>query len=95
MPDGTPFDEPVYQVRERAEANRLADEAEAQLVVAGDASTTATRYVLVAVVLALSLFFGGVATKFTSPRVQALLIVASIALLIWTVIWMILLPNEF
>ena len=94
IPDGTPFDQPDYQVQERTEANRLADEAEAQLVVAGDASTTATRYVLVAVVLALSLFFAGVATKFTSPKVQALLIVASIGLLVWTVIWMILLPNQ-
>ena len=34
VPPGTPFDQPVYQVADRASANRLADEAEAELAVA-------------------------------------------------------------
>ena len=57
------------------------------------ASSTATRFVLLAVLFALVLFFASVATKFAAPKVQALLILLSIALLLITFGRLLLLPQ--
>ena len=73
-PAGTPFTEPQYVVPDAARADSLTEEAEQQLATSQDASTRSTRYVLIAVVLALVLFFAGIATKFRNPKLQTALI---------------------
>ena len=47
----------------------------------------------IAVVLALVLFFASVALKFTRPKVQVLLTLLSLALLVFAVIRMLVLPQ--
>jgi len=73
-PAGTPFTEPQYVVPDAARADTLTEEAEQQLATSQDASSRSTRYVLIAVVLALVLFFAGIATKFRNPKLQTTLI---------------------
>jgi len=73
-PAGTPFTEPQYVVPDAARADSLTEEAEEQLATSQDASSRSTRYVLIAVVLALVLFFAGIATKFRNPKLQTALI---------------------
>ena len=93
VPTGTPMDQPSYVVPAEAEANRLSAFAEDQLVIADDASSVATRFVLHAVLLALVLFFASVATKFGSPKLQVLLITVALVLLGVSVLRMLLLPQ--
>jgi hypothetical protein len=50
--------------------------------------------VLLAVLFALVLFFASVATKFAAPRIQALLILLSIALLLFALARMLMLPQS-
>jgi len=73
-PAGTPFTEPQYVVPDAVRADALAAEAEHQLAVSQHAASRSTSFVLIAVVLALVLFFAGVATKFRNPRLQAVLV---------------------
>jgi len=56
--------------------------AEALLADADVAATNSTKFVLVAVLLALTLFFASIATKFTRPKVQVLLTLVSLAILV-------------
>jgi hypothetical protein len=44
------------------------------LAVSQHASSTSTKYVSVALVFALVLFFAGIATKFRNPKLQAALV---------------------
>jgi len=73
-PAGTPFTEPQYVVADAVRADDLSADAEHQLAVSEHASSMRTRYVVVALVLALVLFFAGIATKFRNPRLQAALV---------------------
>ena len=93
IPPGTPMDLPTYVVPSSLTAQLYADKAEAALAEADVASSTATRFVLLAVLFALVLFFASVATKFAAPKVQALLILLSIALLLITFGRLLLLPQ--
>ena len=95
VPDGTPLDLPSYVVPSQIQADELSNKAEASLAEADDASNTATKYVMLAVLFALVLFFASVATKFTSPKIQVALILTGLLLLITTCIRMILLPQMF
>jgi len=82
IPPGTPLDLPSYVVPEQVAADRDADRAEALLADADVAATNSTKFVLVAVLLALTLFFASIATKFTRPKVQVLLTLVSLAILV-------------
>jgi hypothetical protein len=73
-PAGTPFTEAQYVVPDAARADRLAAEAEQQLADSRHAASMSTKYVLVVVLLALVLFFAGIATKFRTPKLQAALV---------------------
>jgi hypothetical protein len=57
------------------------------------ASNTSTRYVMLAVLFALVLFFASVATKFTSPKIQVALILTGLILLATTTVRMLMLPQ--
>jgi hypothetical protein len=73
-PAGTPFTEPQYVVPDAARADDFSTEAEHQLAVSQHASSMSTRYLVAALVLALVLFFAGIATKFRTPKLQATLV---------------------
>jgi hypothetical protein len=73
-PAGTPFTEPQYVVPDAARADRLTVEADKQLADSRHAASMSTKYVLVVVLLALVLFFAGIATKFRNPKLQAALV---------------------
>src|SRR5215831_9757296 len=66
-PAGTPFTEPQYVVPDTARADGLAAEAEHQVAVSQHAANMNTKYVIVALLFALVLFFAGIATKFRNP----------------------------
>jgi hypothetical protein len=93
IPPGTPMDQPAYVVPSQVKSDSLSATAEAKLGEADRASAHSTRFVVLAVVLALVLLFAGVATKFSSPKLQVLLILGSIALLVFCVIRFLMLPE--
>jgi hypothetical protein len=94
IPQGTPMDLPIYVVPNEATSRVLAAQAEAKLTEADQASGYSTQFVLLAVLFALVLFFASVATKFAAPRIQALLILLSIALLLFALARMLMLPQS-
>lgn len=95
VPDGTPLDLPSYVVPSQLQADDMSSKAEASLAKADAASNTATKYVMLAVLFALVLFFASVATKFTSPKIQVALILTGLLLLVTTSVRMLLLPQMF
>lgn len=95
IPPGTPLDLPSYVVPEQVAADRDADRAEALLAEADVASNNSTRFVLVAVLLALVLFFASIATKFTQPKIQVMLTVVSLVILVVGVLRMLLIRQYF
>lgn len=95
VPDGTPLNLASYVVPAQTQADEYSDKAEASLAAADEASNISTRYVMLAVLFALVLFFASVATKFTAPKVQVALILTGLALLVTTCVRMFLLPQMF
>lgn len=95
VPPGTPLDLPSYVVPEQVQADRDAERAEQRLGQANVASERSTQFVLLAVLLALVLFFASIATKFTGPRLQVLLMVVGLSLLVVSLVRMALLDNTF
>jgi hypothetical protein len=93
VPDGTPLDLPGYVVPAQLKADEMSNKAEASLADADAASNTSTRYVMLAVLFALVLFFASVATKFTSPKIQVALILTGLILLATTTVRMLMLPQ--
>jgi hypothetical protein len=93
VPDATPLDLPGYVVPAQLKADEMSSKAEASLADADAASNTSTRYVMLAVLFALVLFFASVATKFTSPKIQVALILTGLILLATTTVRMLMLPQ--
>jgi hypothetical protein len=93
IPPGTPMDQPAYVVPDRVKSDGLSAAAEAKLAEAGRASDRSTKFVMLAVVLAVVLLFASIATKFASPRIQAALILGSIMLLAFCCIRFAMLPQ--
>lgn len=95
LPPGTPLDLPAYLVPETARAELLAQVAEESLGKADEAAGNSTGFVLLAVLFALTLFFASIATKFTAPKVQVVLILASMGILAIGSVRMLMLPQLF
>jgi len=93
VPDGTPLNLASYVVPAQVQADALSNKAEESLAAADEASNISTRYVMLAVLFALVLFFASVATKFTSPKVQVALILTGLLLLFTTCVRMFMLPQ--
>ena len=93
VPPGTPLDLPSYVVPKQVESDKDATIAEQQLAYADSASSNSTKYVLLAVLFALVLFFASVATKFSGPKVQVLLTFVALVLLVIATIRLIALPQ--
>lgn len=93
IPKGTPLDLPAYVVPAKQKAEALAAEAEAELAEADEAAGHATRFVLLAVVYALVLFFASITTKVGAAKVQALLLLFSIGFLVYAGVRTLLIPH--
>ena len=93
VPPGTPLDLKSYVVPKQVESSVLSAKAETWLNYGDDAGAISTKYVLLAVVVALVLFFASVALKFTRPRVQVLLTLLSLVLLVGCLIRTFTLPQ--
>jgi hypothetical protein len=92
IPEGPPLNLSSYVVPAQVQADSFSNKAEESLAAADQASNTSTRYVMLAVLFALVLFFASVATKFTAPKIQVALILTGLVLLVTTCVRMFLLP---
>ncbi len=66
----TPFDLPEYRLAANTEAERLAATAEAHAADARRYIQRSSNYVLAVVLFASSLFFAGISTKLSTPRLR-------------------------
>ena len=94
-PAGTPFTEPQYVVPDAARADELSAEAEEQLADSRHAASRSTKYVLVVVLLALVLFFAGIATKFRNPKVQAALVALALVTCVFGLVRLLTMKQLF
>jgi hypothetical protein len=93
VPPGTPLDLPSYVVPEQVASDADSARAEALLADADAAAQRSTSFVLIAVLLALVLFFASIATKFTGPKIQVLLTLVALGVLGLSVVRLLLLPQ--
>jgi hypothetical protein len=84
----TPFAMPEYRLAARADAQRLNAEAETLSAKARTNVQRATNYVLCVVLFAAALFFAGMSTKLSTPRLRLVLLGLGIAVFVGTVAWL-------
>jgi hypothetical protein len=83
----TPFAMPEYELAARAEAERLDAQAE---VFAGQVRRNiqrASNYVLGVVLFASALFFAGMSTKLTAPRLRVVMLSIGCTVFLLTAVW--------
>jgi len=83
----TPFAMPQYTVAARADADRLDAAAELSAAEARRDIQRASNYVLGVVLFASALFFAGMSTKLTSPRLRVVMLVIGCAVFVGTALW--------
>jgi len=83
----TPFAMPQYKLEARAEADRLEAEAEVFAGQARENIQRASNYVLGVVLFASALFFAGMSTKLTSPKLRIVMLAIGCAVFLGTAIW--------
>jgi hypothetical protein len=83
----TPFAMPQYKLAAATEAERLDAEAEVSAAEVRRDIQRATNYVLGVVLFAVSLFFAGMSTKLTTPRLRAALVALGWVVFLGTLIW--------
>ena len=93
VPRGTPFDEPEYVIPQAGRADSLGAKAESEMAAAQKASATGSQFVTAALVLALVMFFSGIATKFRNPKLQVVLVVLAMSFLVAGLILTFSLPQ--
>ncbi|HJU48159.1 MAG TPA: hypothetical protein VJ689_08505 [Gaiellaceae bacterium] len=84
----TPFAMPEYRLAARADAQRLNAEGETLSAKARTNVQRATNYVLCVVLFAAALFFAGMSTKLSTPRLRLVLLGLGIAVFVGTVAWL-------
>jgi len=84
----TPFAMPQYKLAARAEAERLDAEAEVSAADARRYLQRASNYVLGVVLFASALFFAGISTKLTSPRIRVAMLALGCVVFLVTAIWL-------
>ena len=83
----TPFAMPQYRLAARAESDRLDAQAELSTARARQSVQRASNYVLGVVLFASALFFAGMSTKLTAPRLRiAMLAIGSVVFFV-TAVW--------
>jgi hypothetical protein len=90
--DAHPFVPNLYQVRGAAEAAAARANAERRIVEARDAGNRSGQYLANTVLFATVLFFAGTAGKFEQPRVRLFAAAFGVALFVFAVIRMLLMP---
>jgi len=83
----TPFAMPQYKLAARGEAERLDAEAELYAAQARRNIQRESNYVLGVVLFASALFFAGISTKLTSPRLRVALLSIGCAVFLLTALW--------
>ncbi len=83
----TPFAMPQYKLAARAEAERLDAEAEVYAAQVRENIQRASNYVLGVVLFASALFFAGMSTKLTSPKLRVAMLSIGCAVFLLTAIW--------
>jgi len=83
----TPFAMPQYKLAARTESERLEAKAERSTARARQSVQRASNYVLGVVLFASSLFFAGISTKLTSPRLRIALLVTGCLVFVLTALW--------
>ena len=83
----TPFAMSQYKLASRVESDRLDAEAEVQAAQARRNLQRASNYVLGVVLFASALFFAGMSTKLTTPRLRVVMLVIGCAVFLGTAIW--------
>ena len=83
----TPFAMPQYRLASTAEANRL--DAQAEELAAGARANIqrSSNYILSVVLFSVALFFAGVSTKLSTPRIRAALLVLGCLIFVGTLAW--------
>src|SRR5262249_16213015 len=92
-PAGTPFTEPQYVIPDAVRGDAQSAEAERQLAVSQHAASMSTKYVVVALVLALVLFFAGIATKFRNPKLQAAFVALALVFGVFGIVRMLIMRQ--
>ena len=88
----TPFAMPQYRLAAAAEAERLDAEAEVSSATVRNNIQRASNYVLGVVLFAVSLFFAGMSTKLSDPRLRKTTLALGCILFVGTVIWIATFP---
>jgi hypothetical protein len=88
----TPFAMPQYKLAARAEAERLDSEAEVSSAIVRRNIQRSSDYVLGVVLFAASLFFAGMSTKLSDPRLRRIAIALGCFLFLGTAIWIATFP---
>jgi hypothetical protein len=83
----TPFAMPQYKLEARAKSQRLEAQAEVFAAQARRNIQRASNYVLGAVLFASALFFAGMSTKLTSPKLRVALLSIGCAVFLLTALW--------
>jgi hypothetical protein len=91
----TPFDMPEYSLESEAVAADLVAKAEAATAEAQENNQRSDNYVFMAVILALALFFAGVAGRTRTVRSQRILSCAALVTFIGAAIVLLALPKTF
>jgi hypothetical protein len=87
----SPFDLPEYHLEDLAESERLFGDVEAYRAQSGEASQIADRYLLLTVLFASVLFFGGISGKFKSKIID--LGMTMVSILLFSTVVVILISN--
>jgi hypothetical protein len=83
----TPFAMPQYRLAATAEANRLDAQAEELAAGARLNIQRSSNYVLSVVLFSVALFFAGVSTKLSTPRLRATLLALGCVIFVGTLVW--------
>jgi hypothetical protein len=84
----TPFAMPEYKLAATAEAARLDEEAEGLAAEVRSDIQRASNYVLGVVLFAVALFFAGISTKLSSPRLRAVTLAAGCLVFLTALGWL-------
>jgi hypothetical protein len=94
VPPGTPFEMEGYGSESEAAVVGLNDEADALAAEAHRANQISDDFVLVAVIMALVLFFAGVATRFEDRRIRIVMLGLATVLLVGGLAFTVSMPQH-
>jgi hypothetical protein len=86
---------PEYELASAAEAERLDAEAEISSATVRGNIQRASNYVLGVVLFSVSLFFAGMSTKLSDPRLRMITLALGCAVFLGTSIWIATSPVSF